>query len=192
MSEPLSDLIHALPEGRDVSLEEVLETFGSRAHGTALLLLGLPDSIPLPVPSVGLILGLPLALISLHLAVFGDEGRLPARVCRWRLPARVVVLMKTHVTPWLAKVEGVTATRWHALAERRRLVGLVCLVLSIVLVLPIPFMNTPPSLCLVLLAWGIVQRDGVFVMAGLAATVALAVAFAALFTVAAEMLGIVA
>lgn len=176
MSEPLSDLIDALPEGRDLSLEEVLGTLGSRAHGTALLLLGLPDAIPLPVPSVGAILGLPLALISLHLAIFGDAGQLPDRVRRWRLPARAVALLKRHVAPYLARVEGVTRRRWHALAERQRLVGLVCLILSVTLLLPIPLMNTPPSLCLVLLAWGIVQRDGAFVLAGLVATAALAAA----------------
>ena len=176
MSEPLSELIHALPGGRDLSLEEVLRTFGSRAHGTALLLLGLPDSIPLPVPSVGAILGVPLALISLHMTVYGDQGGLPARVCRWRLPARAIALMKQYVTPCLAKLERITAKRWHELAERQRLVGVVCLLLSVVLFLRIPLMNAPPSVCLVLLAWGIVQRDGVFVMVGLASSAALGVA----------------
>lgn len=176
MNEPLSDLIDALPEGRDLSLEEVLGTLGSRAHGTALLLLGLPDAIPLPVPSVGAILGLPLALISLHLAVFGGTGPLPQRVRRWHMPARVVALLKRYVAPYLARAEAVTRPRWRALAGRQRLVGLVCFLLSLVLVLPVPLMNTPPSLCLVLLAWGIIQHDGVFVAAGLVATAALALA----------------
>jgi hypothetical protein len=88
--------------------------------------------------------------------------------------------MKRYVNPYLARAERITQTRWSALARRQRLVGLVCLALSLVLVLPIPFMNTPPSLCLVLLAWGIVQRDGAFVLAGLAATLALGVALALL------------
>jgi hypothetical protein len=176
VDKPLSDLIDALPDGRDLPLEEMLGAFGSRAHGTAILLLGLPDAIPLPVPSVGAILGLPLALISLHLAVFGDGGHLPGRLGRWRLPQRAIALLKRYVTPYLARAERVSARRWSALAERQRLVGLVCLLLSVLLLLPIPFMNTPPSLCLVLLAWGIVQRDGVFVLAGFVATAALGLA----------------
>jgi hypothetical protein len=180
VSEPLSEVIASLPEGEDLDLDEVLDRFGARAHGTALLLLGLPDAIPLPVPSLGAILGPPLALVSLHLAVFGDGGHRPSRLRRWRLPARWVALMKRYVNPYLAKAERITQTRWSALARRQRLVGLVCLALSLVLVLPIPFMNTPPSLCLVLLAWGIVQRDGAFVLAGLAATLALGVALALL------------
>jgi hypothetical protein len=172
----LSDLMLALPDGEDLSIGHLLEVFGSRAHGTALFLLSLPDSIPLPVPSVGAILGVPLALISMHLAVFGDAGHLPDRITSWRLPARSIALMKRYVAPYIATVERVSRPRFGAVAERQRLVGLVCLILSLVLLLPIPFMNTPPSICLALLSWGIVQRDGVFVIAGLAATAGLGLA----------------
>lgn len=173
MSEPLSELLAALPEGQGLALGDILEGFGSRAHGTAILLLALPDAIPLPVPSVGGILGIPLALISLHLFLFGGEGHLPGRLSRWRLPPRGVSLLKRRVAPLLARAERISQPRLGAIAARQRLVGLVCLVLSVVLLLPIPFMNTPPSLCLALLAWGIIQRDGVFVLAGFAFTAGL-------------------
>ncbi len=176
MPESLTDLMRSLPDGRDLALGSLLETFGSRAHGTALLLLSLPDAIPLPVPSVGAILGLPLALVSIHLVVFGENGGLPRRVAYWRLPAGSVALIKRYVVPVIARVERVSRPRFGVLACRQRLVGLVCLVLSILLFLPIPLMNTPPSLCLALMAWGIVQRDGVFVAAGLASAVALTIA----------------
>jgi hypothetical protein len=174
--EQMSDLIYALPDGQDLDLGDLLETFGSRAHGVALLLLGLPDAIPLPVPSVGAILGVPLMLISLHLLLFGSGGRLHTRLRGWRLPARSIAVLKRHVAPYLARAENVTRPRWGALASRQRLVGLVCLMLSVILFLPIPLMNTPPSLCLVLLAWGIVQQDGVFVAAGLVSSAALGLA----------------
>ena len=176
MPESLSNLMLALPDGEDLALGRLLEMFGTRAHGTALLLLSLPDSIPLPVPSVGAILGIPLAVISVHLAVFGDGGRLPRRLDAWRLPARSVGMMKRYVVPVIATAERASRPRLGVVAERQRFVGVVCLALSILLFLPIPLMNTPPSLCLAILAWGMVQRDGVFVIAGLVATVALGVA----------------
>ncbi len=174
MPESLTKLLQSLPDGKDLALGGLLETFGSRAHGTALLLLSLPDSIPLPVPSVGAIVGLPLALISAHLAIFGETGGLPRRAVEWRLPARGVALIKRYVVPVIARAERLSRPRLGVLAGRQRLIGLVCLVLSILLFLPIPLMNTPPSLCLALLAWGIVQRDGIFVIAGLASAAALA------------------
>jgi hypothetical protein len=46
-------------------------------------------------------------------------------------------------------------------------------VLSLLLLLPLPLVNTPPAVCLLLLAWGLMRRDGVFVLAGLVGTVAL-------------------
>ena len=189
MPESLSDLMLALPDGEDLDLARLLDTFGTRAHGTALLLLSLPDAIPLPVPSVGAILGVPLALISLHLALFGDGGHLPRRLYDWRLPARGVALMKRYVVPMIAKAERVSRPRFGAVAGQQRFAGLVCLALSILLLLPIPLMNTPPSLCLALLAWGMIQRDGVFVIAGLASTAALGIALTLLVE---GLLGLVA
>lgn len=165
--------MRALPDGTDVELGEIVERFGSRTHGTAILILSVPDAIPLPIPSVGAILGVPLILISLHLALFGEAGGVPARARRWRLPAAAIGVTKRYVVPVLTRAERISAVRVGAIAGRGRIIGLLCLLLSLILLLPIPLMNTPPSLCLAVLAWGMIQRDGVFVLAGMAATAAL-------------------
>lgn len=173
VTESLSDLIGDLPDDEAVALDRVLSMLGTRAHGTAILLLSIPDAIPLPLPSAGAILGIPLALISIHLALFGDRARLPERIRRWRISAKSVTVIKRHVAPLIARAESVSRPRLAAVADRQRLVGLLCLFLSLLLLLPIPFFNTPPSLCLVLLAWGLIQRDGAIVIAGILATTAL-------------------
>ena len=48
-------------------------------------------------------------------------------------------------------------------------VGTVCLLLALVLVLPIPLGNMLPALAICLLALGILERDGLWVLAGFAA-----------------------
>jgi len=55
------------------------------------------------------------------------------------------------------------------------LVGLVCLVLAVVLVLPVPLGNMLPALAISLLALGVLERDGVWILAGLATTAVSAV-----------------
>lgn len=50
-----------------VSLGALLTALGSRAHGIALVLLALPDTLPLPIPSTSTVLGIPLVLIAAHL-----------------------------------------------------------------------------------------------------------------------------
>ena len=46
-------------------------------------------------------------------------------------------------------------------------VGLVCLLRAIVLVLPIPLGNMSPALAISLMALGVLERDGLWVLAGM-------------------------
>lgn len=176
----LSRVLRDLPEGRAVTLGALLAATGSRAHGVALLLLGLPEALPLPVPSAAAILGVPLVLISGHLALFGETGALPGRLGDRALPSWLVGALRGRVAPLLGRAERLSHPRLPALAAWQRPLGLVCLYLSLLLLAPLPFFNVPPALCLVLLSWGMVQRDGVAVVAGVAATLAMTAALAGL------------
>jgi len=51
------------------------------------------------------------------------------------------------------------------------LVGLVCLVLAVILMLPIPLGNTLPALAISVLALGVLERDGVWIVLGFMASV---------------------
>lgn len=58
------------------------------------------------------------------------------------------------------------ASAW-ALPPMEYLVGLVCLLLAIVVLLPIPLGNMLPALAISMLALGILERDGYWIVAGL-------------------------
>ena len=90
--------------------------------------------------------------------------------------------------PLLTRAERLSQDRWIGLARQERLLGLVCLYLSLLLLAPLPFFNMPPAICLVLIAWGMIQRDGVFVAAGLAGTAVMTAALAAILILARSML----
>lgn len=175
---PLSEVLEELPRGQSVTVAETLAAVGPRAHGCALLVLALPDAVPLPIPSLSMVLAVPLLLLTLHLAAFGGERGLPARVGGLTLPAGLVGMLRERVAPLLRRAERVSHPRWEPLAGHERLLAVVCLYLAAILLLPLPFFNTPPALCLALLALGMVQRDGVLVVAGLAGTAAVTLALA--------------
>jgi hypothetical protein len=187
-TEPFSEALRALPtlapEGGEEGprLGKVLDRLGARAHGTAILLLAIPDALPLPLPSAGAVLGVPLILVSAHLAVFGERGRLPRRALDWRLPPRVATVIAARVAPVLARAERLSRRRLAIVAGKERPAGLACLVLSAILFLPIPFVNLPAAIGLVILAWGLVQRDGVIVAIGLGYAVAAVLLLAAAAT----------
>lgn len=176
MGQRLSEVLGDLPRGRAVTLDETLGAMGARAHGCALLLLALPDALPLPLPSLSAVLALPLLILALHLAAFGGARGLPRRLRGMALPAALVGMLRERVAPVLSRAERLSHPRWQPLAGNERLLALVCLYLAALLLLPLPFFNAPPALCLVLLALGIVQRDGLLVLAGLAGTAAVTAA----------------
>lgn len=62
-------------------------------------------------------------------------------------------------------------------ADRGRLSGVVCLLLTIMLALPIPFGNIAPALCIACI--GIIQRDGAVIAASLALSALTLVAMSA-------------
>jgi hypothetical protein len=176
----LTRVLRDLPEGQDVTLGGLLAATGSRAHGVALFLLSLPEALPLPLPSASAILGVPLVVISAHLMLFGETAALPRRLREQVLPKWLVGLLHGRVAPLLGQAERLSSPRWLRLAGRERLLGVVCFYLSVLLLLPLPFFNVPPALCLVLLAWGMVRRDGVAVATGLLGTVILSAALGGL------------
>lgn len=151
----------------------LMAALGLRAHGFALLLIVLPETIPWPLPSASTILGIPLVLVAAHLLLFGEASGIPARVAGLKVPVRTIAAVSRYVLPALEWLERASRPRWSGLARRVRLIAAVCLYLSVVLLLPIPFVNLAPALCLAALALGMIQRDGVFVAIGLAGTVAL-------------------
>ena len=122
---------------------------------------------PLPLPSASTVLGVPLILISIHLALFGEGALLPPRLASASIPRSVFVAAARYLAPAFRWLEGISRPRWLWLARRERLVGIICLYLAIILILPIPLLNSPPAACLAAVALGMIQRDGVFIVGGI-------------------------
>ncbi|NBU29838.1 MAG: exopolysaccharide biosynthesis protein, partial [Caulobacteraceae bacterium] len=75
--------------------------------------------------------------------------------------------------PWLQRVERVSRPRLTFLfgPVGDRVIGGVCLMLSLVLLLPIPLGNMAPAAAIALFGLAMVQRDGLLALLGFAVTV---------------------
>ena len=78
------------------------------------------------------------------------------------------------IVPWLQRVEGLLRPRLSSftLPPMEYVVGLLSLLLAVLLVLPIPLGNDLPALAISLMALGMLERDGLWVLSGLAVSVA--------------------
>lgn len=156
-------------ESRDrISIRDLLDALGDRAYGALMLVLALPNLVPTP-PGTSAILGTPLVILSARLAL-GLNPWLPAFITRRSLARADFAAITARLAPWLARAERLMKPRLDMLSSRpaEHVIGLVCLVLAVILALPIPLGNILPALAICLFCFGLLERDGIFVLAGFA------------------------
>lgn len=174
----LSEVLQQLADdgGRErISVGDLLTALADRALGALLFVFAFPNALP-ALPGTSMILGAPLVLLAAQLA-FKQQPWLPAFISRRSMPRADFQSMIGRIRPWLERAERMLRPRAGALAlpPMEYLVGLICLLLAIVVMLPIPLGNMLPALSISILALGILERDGYWIIAGLVTAVASAV-----------------
>jgi hypothetical protein len=152
-----------------ISIGDLLAALGDRALAALLFVFAVPNVLPVP-PGTSTILGAPLVFLAAQLA-FGRQPWLPAFIADRTMTRADFAGLVRRISPWLARAERLLRPRAIALAQppMEYLVGLVCLLLAVVLVLPVPLGNMLPALAISLLALGILAHDGLWILAGLLA-----------------------
>lgn len=168
----LSEVLAALAgdEARArISVGDMVETMRVRAFGALLLIFAFPNILPTPPGTAG-VLGLPLIFLSAQM-MLGLDPWLPGFIARRSIARTTFQGLVARITPWLQRAEGLLKARFELLAHPRaqRLLGAVCLVVSVALVLPVPFANLVPSVALCIIGLGVLERDGLWISLGVLA-----------------------
>jgi len=167
----LSDVLTRIandPKRDRIAVGDFLRAMQERAFGPLMLIFALPNVLPTP-PGTSSVLGAPLVFLAAQLAL-GRSPWLPPIIARRSIARKDFAAFVGKATPWLAKAERLLQPRLGALAHppAEYVVGLVCFVLSVVLVLPIPLGNMLPALAICVMALGILERDGIWILVGMA------------------------
>ncbi|NDC75918.1 exopolysaccharide biosynthesis protein [bacterium] len=155
-----------------LTLGQMVAVLQGRAWTLVIMLLALPFISPIPVPLLSVPFGLTIALISLRLAL-GQKPWLPDRLMGKPLPpgffgavltfsGKVLVVLEKFLRPrasWFADMPALL--RVHALA-------MLGAALVLLLPLPVPFTNSFPAWMILLIAGGLLERDGVAIATGYA------------------------
>lgn len=168
----LSELLTAMAEDESrerVSLGDMMQDLGARAFGPLLVLFALLNLIPSP-PGTSAILGMPLLFLTFQMVV-GSAPWFPGFIAKRSLRRIDLQRVTARAVPYLAKAERLLKPRLAFFSSRRseQVLGLVLLGLATILVLPIPFGNTAPSIAIAIIALGLIERDGFWIIAGLIA-----------------------
>lgn len=158
------------PADERTTLGEIVAKLDERGHALVLLLLAAPNLTPGPsLPGFSTIFGVPLCIIAYEMIAGRRVLRLPGFVARLSMPRQRIVKIVVKLEPWLKRVERVLKPRGPALDSpaAARVLGVACLVLAVLLCLPIPIFSLVPAVALVVVALGLLARDGVAVICGL-------------------------
>lgn len=168
LSEELADL-RAVAGERAITLREVIQTLGGRAYMLLVLLLAIPFITPIPLPGLSTPFGLAIALIAFRLSL-GQRPWLSKNLQRKELPAGFIGKVFGFSEKLLRFFEKFLRPRLTFLTDTPLLVQLHAVLmllaaLALLLPLPIPFSNSFPAWAILLMAAGLLERDGLFILA---------------------------
>lgn len=150
-----------------LTFERLIETMGPYSHRLLILMLTLLNTVPGP-PGFGGALAWTTMAVALFMVV-GKPIRLPKLIGSRKLPlgallkaseavARVTTIIARFSKPRLRWLTGAAATIPY---------GIFTMVISVFMTLPIPFINAIPNVGLCVIAFSMLNRDGLGVIIGL-------------------------
>jgi hypothetical protein len=169
LSEELAMIVREF-EVETVTLREVIGLLHGRGYVLLVLLLALPFCTPIPLPGLSTPLGFIIVLIGVRLAM-GAKPWLPARLLDRRLPPEVFKKVFVFTRKIILGFERLLRPRllWITVSprlEQLHALPMVICALLLLLPLPVPFSNVVPSWGVMLIAGGLLERDGAFIVAG--------------------------
>ncbi|MBL8165040.1 MAG: exopolysaccharide biosynthesis protein [Anaerolineae bacterium] len=173
-------------DSEHITLRELFERIGEQGLLVFCMFLTVPFLLPVSIPGVSTVFGLLITLIGAGVAL-NRVPWLPARLMRTRIATAHLLPAMHKAARLFGRLDKLVRPRVLVLthgATVNRLNGFILVLCALLLMVPIgliPFSNTLPALAILLLAAGMLQRDGWFVLAGYATMIATAAYFAALF-----------
>jgi hypothetical protein len=171
-NEHFSQILTSLAVDVNVPLElgAVTQALGRRSFGALMLFFALPMVLPIPMPGISVLFGIPLFLISGQLFLGFQSVWLPARLARQVIAPANLTKYVDKAMPALRKVESVLRPRFPFMAGEclTKFIGAASLLLALIIILPVPLGHLLPGAAISFMALGLIERDGVAVGAGLA------------------------
>ena len=141
------------------------ERLGDRTYGLLLIVLAALNVVPF----ISLLTGPAIAALGVQMVLGIRRPWLPRRLLALELPAEPTARALAATAPNIRRLERYLQPRWH-FSEAPivdRCLGLLILLLGMIVTIPAPFTNLPPSFVIILIGLGLTERDGLVQVLGL-------------------------
>jgi len=172
-------------DGQDTTVGALMDLIADRGFGLLLLILALPAALPVPAPGYATPFGIAMVILGSQMIIGRTTPWLPDFIRNRTIPYTMLEFSVRNGTIPLKVVEFLIRPRLSGLSRSRSflsLLGVIIVLMSACMSLPIPLTNTAPSFVIFVLAAGILEEDGLTLLGGiLLAPVAAAIAGLALY-----------
>lgn len=171
-SEVLEDAVQqyqAQHKDDKVSVGELMQVMHERGFGILLVIFVLPNCVPIPAPGLVSLTAIPLLFLSWQMLVGRDYPWLPSWINNKKIKRSLLATVVSKASPVMRKIE-----RWlhprisFASSETgERIVGALCFIFSLCVAIPLPWTNFIPGYGIMIMALGLLSRDGVVMIIGM-------------------------
>jgi len=168
---PLSQVVESLlteAGAHPIKVGDLIDRTEERGFGLLMLILGLPMLIPVLPPGSSTIVGPIYAAFAVQMLWGATRPWVPQRLRERVLGTHTVEALRRRGVPIIRAAERLSRPRGIWLEERvsLRLTGIVVLLMGLILLSPLPFLNTLPAISVMLLGMSLLNRDAAFMVAG--------------------------
>lgn len=153
-----------MPEmSKPLTYGDLVNQFGDQGLGIVAILFALPSALPISaIPGFSFIFGLPIVFVALHLIAGKHFLWLPKKLSSNTIDRTKLVNIVKKCLPYLLYVERFLKPRLPVFSSpvMERIHGVVLLVLSLLLLLPIPLSNFIFASIIICFGFGIAEKDG--------------------------------
>lgn len=169
LSELMIDLKNRFDGSQKVTLAAILEGFHERGFGFFLLIMGLFCIIPVPTFGLKSLVCLPMAFLTIQQAMGRHTLWLPKIFTKQVIKEEIFDAFIDHSLTWTRKLENVAKPRMPFMTQglQSRLIGITGTFMIACIIIPLPFTNTVPAIGIILMAVGVLMRDGLAILSGM-------------------------
>ena len=173
-SEPVSHTLEKMAEhyrsSHRVTVSELLHGLRHRGFAVLMLVMVLPNCVPIPIPPGGSTLfSIPLLFIAIQMLLGRNEPWLPQWLRAKSLEQSSIDKIVRVASPKLRWIEKFLKPRFSFTSgvAGERLVGFIWLIFAISIAVPLPMTNFLPGVGTLVMALGMLGRDGVVTTVGI-------------------------
>ena len=171
VSRMLKDACALLPaDAAELRVADIITIFHERGFGFLLFVFALPAALPLPGLGINLLIATPLLFLTGQQALGRHTVWFPDGIREKTISRARFVSFVESAEPFFRRFEFLIAPRLGFVTQGvfSNFIGLCGIVMASSILVPLPLTNTVPAMGIAGMALGVLMRDGLAVIAGMA------------------------